>query len=72
MVELDVADEALLFGEGPGAFVVSGPAEALRAFGAHARVLGEVGGDALVLGAGSRAALGELARVHGDGLARLM
>ena len=34
-----------LFGEGPGAFVVSGPPSALRAFGAAARVLGEVGGD---------------------------
>jgi phosphoribosylformylglycinamidine synthase len=71
VVALDVADEALLFGEGPGAFVVSGPAEALRAFGAHARVLGEVGGDALVLGGGVSVPLGELARVHADGLARL-
>src|SRR4051812_6384038 len=72
VVELDVADEALLFGEGPGAFVVSGPAEALRAFGAHARVLGEVGGDALVLGAGVSIALAALGAVHADGLARLM
>ena len=45
------ADEALLFGEGPGAFVVSGPREALARFGAAARVLGTVGGDAC----GSRA-----------------
>jgi phosphoribosylformylglycinamidine synthase len=72
VVELDVADEALLFGEGPGAFVVSGPADALRAFGAHARVLGEVGGDVLALGGGVSIPLGELARVHADGLARLM
>jgi len=72
VVELDLADEALLFGEGPGAFVVSGPAEALRAFGAHARVLGEVGGDALVLGAGVSIPVADLARVHADGLARLM
>ena len=36
-----------LFGEGPGAFVVSGPAEAMTAFGAAARVIGEVGGEAL-------------------------
>jgi phosphoribosylformylglycinamidine synthase len=64
-------DEALLFGEGPGAFVVSGPAEALRAFGAHARVLGEVGGDALVLGDVS-VPLDALAAAHRDGLARLM
>jgi phosphoribosylformylglycinamidine synthase len=72
VVELDVADEALLFGEGPGAFVVSGPADALRAFGAHARVLGEVGGDALALGAGVSIALAELEAVHADGLARLL
>ena len=38
-----------LFGEGPGAFVVSGPAEAMTAFGAAARVIGEVGGDALTI-----------------------
>ena len=30
------AGEALLFGEGPGAFVVSGPAQSLRAFGGAA------------------------------------
>ena len=36
-----------LFGEGPGAFVVSGPAEAMTAFGAAARVIGEVGGETL-------------------------
>jgi hypothetical protein len=52
--------------------VVSGPAEALRAFGAHARVLGEVGGDALVLGAGVAVPVADLTRVHGEGLARLM
>ena len=41
-----VADpEALLFGEGPGAFVVSGPRAAFAAFGAAATVLGTVGGD---------------------------
>ena len=43
------ADEALLFGEAPGAFVVSGPREALARFGAAARVLGTVGGDALAI-----------------------
>jgi phosphoribosylformylglycinamidine synthase len=72
VVDLDVSDEALLFGEGPGAFVVSGPAESLRAFGSHARVLGEAGGDALVLGGGVSVAVSDLARVHADGLARLM
>jgi phosphoribosylformylglycinamidine synthase subunit PurL len=72
VVELDVSDEALLFGEGPGAFVVSGPAESLRAFGSYARVLGEAGGDSLVLGGGVTLAVADLARVHADGLARLM
>jgi phosphoribosylformylglycinamidine synthase len=72
VVELDVSDEALLFGEGPGAFVVSGPAEALRAFGSHARVLGEAGGDSQVLGGTVSLAVADLARVHADGLARLM
>ena len=38
------ADEALLFGEGPGAFVVSGPREALTRFGGAAQVIGTVGG----------------------------
>ena len=42
-----LAAEDELFGEGPGAFLVSGPPVALRAFGAAARVIGEVGGDAL-------------------------
>jgi hypothetical protein len=45
-----VADlEAALFGEAPGAFVVSGTREALTRFGATALVLGEVGGDTLRL-----------------------
>jgi phosphoribosylformylglycinamidine synthase len=70
VVEVDL-DEVTLFGEGPGAFVVSGPAEALRAFGAHARVLGEVGGDALVLSDVS-VTLDALAAAHRDGLAALM
>jgi phosphoribosylformylglycinamidine synthase II len=40
-----------LFGEGPGGFVVSGPREALEALGERTPValLGEAGGDALVL-----------------------
>ncbi len=37
------AGEALLFGEGPGAFVVSGPEQSLRAFGAAAMRIGTVG-----------------------------
>jgi hypothetical protein len=63
--------EARLFGEGPGAFVVSGPRRALAAFGAAATVLGEVGGDELALGP-IRVPFAELARVHADGLAGLL
>ena len=36
------AGEALLFGEGPGAFVVSGPEQSLRAFGSAATRIGTV------------------------------
>lgn len=61
------ADEARLFGEGPGAFVVSARREDLAAFGAAATVLGEVGGDALDAG-DVKIAVTELARVHADGL----
>jgi phosphoribosylformylglycinamidine synthase len=68
--ELDLAldDEARLFGEGPGAFVVSAPAEALAAFGEAATIIGTVGGDALVAG-DLRVPVIELSRVHADGLA---
>ena len=41
LAPLRPAGEALLFGEGPGAFVVSGPAQSLRAFGGAARVIGD-------------------------------
>ena len=66
------ADEALLFGEGPGAFVVSGPAEALVRFGATARVIGTVGGDSLAIEGVLDVALGELSRAHAGGLADLL
>jgi phosphoribosylformylglycinamidine synthase II len=69
-VELSLED-AHLFGEGPGAFVVSGPADAIRAFGDAATVLGGVGGDALVLGDVS-VPVADLARVHATGLAGLL
>jgi len=67
-----------LFGEGPGAFVVSGREEELRALGdgAPVRVLGTVGGEALQIAIqpgpeeGPRdelsVTLGELARAHGS------
>jgi phosphoribosylformylglycinamidine synthase len=63
---------ALLFGEGPGAFVVSGDPEALRAFGSAATVIGTVGGEDLRIRAGAEHAgvrVDELARTHAEGLA---
>jgi phosphoribosylformylglycinamidine synthase subunit PurL len=64
--------DAPLFAEGPGAFVVSGPREALARFGAAAVELGEVGGDVLSIDGELELAVGELARTHRDGLARLL
>jgi phosphoribosylformylglycinamidine synthase subunit PurL len=61
-----------LFAEGPGAFVVSGPAEAMTAFGSAARVIGEVGRDALAIRGELDIPVVELARVHGEGLAALV
>ena len=61
-----------LFAEGPGAFVVSGPAEAMTAFGAAARVIGKVGREALAIRGELDIPIVELARVHGDGLATLV
>jgi phosphoribosylformylglycinamidine synthase len=69
-VELPDDDESL-FGEGPGAFVVSGDAEALRAFGSAAQVIGSVGGDALSIGETS-IAVSELTASHAHGLADLL
>ena len=58
-----------LFGEGPGAFVVSARREDLAPFGDAATVLGEVGGDALVVeDAGVDVPVAELSRVHASGL----
>jgi phosphoribosylformylglycinamidine synthase len=61
-----------LFAEGPGAFLVSGPREAMAAFGTHARVIGDVGSDALAITGRLKLTVPvtELARVHADGLAR--
>jgi phosphoribosylformylglycinamidine synthase subunit PurL len=67
-----LSGEAELFGEGPGAFVVSGPPEALARFGSAARVLGEVGGDTLVIEGELDVPVAELTRVHSDGLAALL
>jgi phosphoribosylformylglycinamidine synthase subunit PurL len=66
------ADEALLFGEGPGAFVVSGPREALARFGAAAHVLGTVGGEALRIEGVLEIPVADLARTHAAGLADVL
>jgi phosphoribosylformylglycinamidine synthase II len=70
-VELD-ADEAKLFGEGPGAFVVSGDAEALRAFGSHATVIGTTGGTSLRIAGVLDLALEGLGRAHRAALPALL
>ena len=57
--------EAVLFGEGPGAFVVSGPHDAFAAFGAAATVIGIVGGDELRIADVARVPVDELAAAHG-------
>jgi phosphoribosylformylglycinamidine synthase subunit PurL len=67
-----VAYDGELFAEGPGAFVVSGPAEAMAAFGAAARVIGTVEGDALGIEGALDLPVAELTRVHGAGLAELV
>jgi phosphoribosylformylglycinamidine (FGAM) synthase-like enzyme len=65
-LELPGASESDLFGEGAGGFVVSGPADALQRLAERAdvRVIGTVGGDALVAG-DVRATLAELREAHG-------
>ncbi len=67
-----VALDGPLYAEGPGAFVVSAPREAVARFGAAAHVIGEVGGDALVVEGELDLPVAELARVHRDGLAALV
>jgi phosphoribosylformylglycinamidine (FGAM) synthase-like enzyme len=68
-VELDGVP---LFAEGPGAFVVSGPREAMAAFGSAARVIGEVGREALAIKGELNIPVVELTRVHSEGLAALV
>jgi phosphoribosylformylglycinamidine synthase len=60
------------FAEGPGAFVVSAPRAALAALGSAARILGEVGGDALEIAGERPLAVHDLARTHAEGLASLL
>jgi phosphoribosylformylglycinamidine synthase subunit PurL len=66
------AEEAALFGEGPGAFVVSGPREALARFGSAAHELGTVGGDSLRIEGVLDVPLEQLSRAHAGGLADLL
>jgi phosphoribosylformylglycinamidine synthase len=61
-----------LFGEGPGAFLVSGPAAALRAFGSAARVIGEAGGETLAIDGILEIGVPELTRTHAEGLSALL
>ena len=76
-VDLGAAQDpwATLFGEGPGAFVVSVPADALEALdaGLAARVVGRTGGDELsvaIAGQPVVCSLAELREAHA-GLAQL-
>ena len=66
------AGEALLFGEGPGAFVVSGPEQSLRAFGGAAVRIGTVGGSSLVIEGALSVPVAELSAAHAGGLASLL
>jgi phosphoribosylformylglycinamidine synthase subunit PurL len=65
-------DEAALFGEGPGAFVVSGSRDAFAAFGAAVTVIGTVGGDGLRIAGALNVPVSELSGVHAGGLAELI
>ena len=62
----------MLFGEGPGAFVVSGPRDAFAAFGAAATVIGVVGGDELRIAGVLAVPVASCAATTRDGLAALM
>jgi phosphoribosylformylglycinamidine synthase len=66
------AGEALLFGEGPGAFVVSGPEQSLRAFGAAATRIGTVTGADLAIAGELSVPVAELSAAHAGGLADLL
>jgi phosphoribosylformylglycinamidine synthase len=67
--------EVLLFGEGPGAFLVSGPRDVFAAFGSAATIIGTAGGDMLSVSGPHGTfslAVDELARVHAGGLERVL
>src|SRR5215216_6081188 len=65
-------DERIRFGEGPGAFVVSGPHDAFAAFGSAVTVIGVVGGDRLRIDGGPEVSVSQLADAHAGGLAALL
>jgi phosphoribosylformylglycinamidine synthase len=67
-----LSSDTELFGEGPGAFLVSGPAGALGAFGSAARIIGSVGGSELTIEGVLSVAVDELRRAHTYGLAELL
>jgi phosphoribosylformylglycinamidine synthase len=67
-----LSGEEELFGEGPGAFLVSGPSSALEAFGGAARIIGAVGGSSVVIEGVLDVALDELDRAFTYGLADLL
>jgi phosphoribosylformylglycinamidine synthase II len=56
---LPSSDDAALFGEGPGGAVIAGPPEAVRRV-PGARVIGEVGGDALEIAGALRVSVAAL------------
>jgi phosphoribosylformylglycinamidine synthase subunit PurL len=66
------AGEALLFGEGPGAFVVSGPEQSLRAFGSAAVRIGTVDGAGLDIAGELSVPVAELSAAHAGGLSSLL
>jgi phosphoribosylformylglycinamidine synthase len=72
LAPLRPSGEALLFGEGPGAFVVSGDPQSLRAFGGAAVQIGTVGGSDLMIDGSLSVPLAELSAAHAGGLADLL
>jgi phosphoribosylformylglycinamidine synthase len=67
-----LSTESELFGEGPGAFLVSGPTSALEAFGAAARIIGTVGGSSVTIEGVLDVPLDDLDRAFTHGLADLL
>ena len=62
-IGLAAADDATLFGEGPGGVVVSGPRAVVEAL-PGALVIGEVGGEALSIGASLTVPVARLREVY--------